>query len=223
MIKPLNAVQNNGCDIFLCSFCFRPPSYSFGHCPPDHSLLCHVAFSDFCALLLSHTCLSLSSHHLSLSLFIFWFGRRIHSPQTSLDKRVPEKNWPLTYLHMFYYSLSSLSGMERDLAIFSRHSQIEITWGLFSEGLLSTVNWFGCCQLVDTLWLHCCDFRMVTYSFPGCSHVCPEHCCSTFPKKKPQYYARVEGGFSRCVCSESRDLGKGEVGGEVGTMFNCNP
>lgn len=38
----------------------------------------------------------------------------------------------------------------------------------------------------------------------------PEHCCSTSPEKKPQYYARVEGeDFLGCVCSESRDLGGG--------------
>ena len=109
-----------------------------------------------------------------------------------------------------------MSGIERDLATFSQ--------ALPNGNNFRSLFWLDhfpreliwCCQLADILWLHCCDFRMVTLLFPQvltCSIV--QNIAARLPqRRKTQYYARVEGeDFLGCECSESRDLGGGVEGG----------
>lgn len=141
MIKHLNVVQHNECDIFLVHSALDLLPIALVtvlliilSSPVLHSLIFVLALS------YTHTHLSLSSSSISISVYILIWCNTFSS--NSLTKSTWEK---IDNLHicMFYYSLLHCQGLRGTWPLFPRHSQMEITLGLFSGWTTFHVNWFG--------------------------------------------------------------------------------
>lgn len=152
MIKPLNAVQNNGCDIFLVHSALGLLLIALVTVlliTLSSAMLHFLIFVLSCSL----TRLSLSSSSISISVYILIWCNTFSSNSW---QRVPEK---IDHLHICicFIIASLLSGDERDLAIFSQalpnrnnflrsfsgwttfHS--ELIWVLVSGHTLTSLLW----------------------------------------------------------------------------------